>query len=221
MRTLRSASPAFVVPGLAIALFCGSASVVACNGNTSASRSDERAPAVSASSVVVRPAVAWPALTAIDDDALLSLSKSGGANDREIRALIARSPVPVLVPRDVQLASPTLVVEGEYFALTGRVDGATISLQGTRAAHRYEGIDPATGNRELPRLDVTSSTRTARSTRGFVTTNEGIRTASWIENGAAYSVDVECNDTGDARCHGDDFLLSIVAQLSYVGGSGR
>jgi hypothetical protein len=207
MRTLHFAALAFVI-GVPSA-----AASVACNGNTSASRSDDRAPAVSTSSVTVRPAVAWPALTTIDDGALVSLSKSGGRNDREIRALIARSPVPVLAPRELQLASPTLVVEGEYFALTGRVDGATISLQGTRAAHRYEGIEPVTGNRELIRASGTA--------RGFVTTNEGIRTASWIENGAAYSVDVECSDTADARCHGDDFLLSIVAQLSYVGGSGR
>ncbi|MDB5221043.1 MAG: hypothetical protein JWO86_8970 [Myxococcaceae bacterium] len=186
---------------------------VACNGNTSATRSDDRAPAVSTSSITVRPAVAWPALSTVDDGALLSLSKSGGRSDREIRALIARSPVPVLAPRELQLGSPTLVVEGEYFALTGRIDGATISLQGTRAAHRYEGIDPATGNRELARLNGTA--------RGFVTTNEGIRTASWIENGAAYSVDVECSEAADARCHGDEFLLSVIAQLSYVGGSGR
>jgi len=186
---------------------------VACNGNTSTSRENEHAPTVSTSSVTVRPAVAWPALSTIGDGALLSLSKSGGPNDRELRALVARSPVPVLAPRELQLASPTLVVEGEYFALTGRVDGATISLQGTRAAHRYEGIDPATGNRELRRLNGTA--------RGFVTTNEGIRTASWIENGAAYSVDVECSETADSRCHGDDFLLSVIAQLSYVGGSGR
>ena len=187
--------------------------IAGCNGNTSAARDGEHAPAVSTTSVTVRPAVAWPALATIDDGALLSLSRSGGRNDREIRALIARSPVPVLAPRELQLASPTLVVEGEYFALTGRADGATISLQGTRAAHRYEGVDPATGNREL--------SRGSGIARGFVTTNEGIRTASWIENGAAYSVDVECSESADARCHGDDFLLSIVAQLSYVGGSGR
>ena len=61
----------------------------------------------------------------------------------------------------------------------------------------------------------------AREARGFVTVNEGIRTASWMENGAAYSVDVECNDFRDARCQGEDFLLSIVAQLAFVGGSGQ
>jgi hypothetical protein len=181
----------------------------ACNGNTSASRSDDRAPAVSTSSIAVRPAVAWPAASSIDDGALASLSRNGTKTDREIRALVARSPVPVLAPKDLRLASPTLVVEGEYFALTGRADGATISLQGTRAAHRYEGVDPASGNREL------------RTTKGFVSVNENIRTASWIENGAAYSVDVECSDVRDSRCQSDQFLLSIVAQLTYVGGSGR
>lgn len=158
----------------------------------------------------MRPAVAWPATSSIDEGVLASLARNGAKTDREIRALVARSPVPVLAPKDLKLGSPTLVVEGEYFALTGRADGATVSLQGTRAAHRYEGVDPATGNRAL------------RNTKGFVSVNENIRTASWIENGAAYSVDVECSDVQhDSRCQSDDFLLSIVAQLTYVGGSGR
>ena len=198
-----------------IALSCAAATAACSSGarNTSASRTDDHAPAIATASITVRPAVAWPAASTIDDGALLSLSKNGAKTDGEIRALVSRSPVPVLAPKDLRLTTPTLVVEGEYFALTGRVDGATISLQGTRAAHRYEGIDPATGNRELRRASGTA--------RGFVTTNEGIRTASWIENGAAYSVDVECSETADARCHGDEFLLSVIAQLSYVGGSGR
>jgi hypothetical protein len=185
------------------------AATVGCNGNTSASRSEDRAPAVSTSSVTVRPMVAWPATSSIDDRALLSLSRDGSKTDGEVRALVSRSPVPVLAPKELRLATPSLVVEGEYFALTGRADGATISLQGTRAAHRYEGVDPVAGNREL------------RAVKGFVSVNEGIRTASWIENGAAYSVDVECADHQDTRCQSDDFLLSIVTQLTYIGGSGR
>jgi hypothetical protein len=155
--------------------------------------------------------VAWPAASSIDDRALVALGGDGTKTEREIRALVARSPVPVLAPKELRLATPTLVVEGEYFALTGRVDGATISLQGTRAAHRYEGIEPAAGNRDLRAGDI----------RGFVSVNEGIRTASWIENGAAYSVDVECNDFRDERCKSDDFLLTVVSQLAFIGGSGR
>jgi hypothetical protein len=189
--------------------------LLACNGNTSASRSsDERAPAVVASpiSIMVQPSVAWPAASTVDEQTVFELSRDGSKKDREIRALIARSPVPVLAPKGLRLTTPTLVVEGEYFALTSRADGATISLQGTRAAHRYEGVDPTPGNRGL---------RASGSLRGFVSVNEGIRTASWIENGVAYSLDVECNDSRDARCQSDAFLLEVVAQLAYVGGSGR
>jgi hypothetical protein len=189
----------------------GAATLLACNGNTSVSRSDERAPAVATSnvSVTVRPVVAWPAASTIDDSALVALSRDGSKSDREVRALISRSPVPVLAPKGLLLSTPSLVVEGEYFALSARVDGATISLQGTRAAHRYEGVEPTEGNRNV------------RATKGFVSTNEGIRTASWIENGVAYSVDVECSDSRDARCQSDAFLLEVVGQLAYVGGSGR
>jgi hypothetical protein len=34
-------------------------------------------------------------------------------------------------------------------------------------------------------------------------------------------VDVECSDVSDARCQGEEFILSLVAQLAYIGGSGR
>ena len=205
-------TPVFSLASVAL----GGLLLIACNGNTSATRTDEHAPAVSTSSIVVRPTVAWPAASSIDDGALLSLSRSGDKTDREIRALVTRSPVPVLAPRDLRFATPTLVVEGEYFALTGRVDQgssrATISIQGTRAAHRYESVDPVSGTRDLAR---------GANIRGFVSINEGIRNASWIENGAAYSVEVECSEHTDARCQSEDFLLSVVAQLTFVGGSGR
>lgn len=188
--------------------------VVGCNQSTS--RTDDRAvtvaPSVGTVSVAVRPVVTWPATDSADERTLLSLADTA-KSEREVRASIARSPVPVLAPKDLRLASPTLVVEGEYFALTGRYEGATISLQGTRAAHRYEGVDPANGNKEI--------IRGSAPLRAFVSTNEGIRTASWIENGVAYSVDVECSDPREARCQSDDFLLAIVAQLTFIGGSGR
>ena len=194
----------------------GALVVAACNGNTSATRTDEHAPTVATSSVVVHPAVAWPAVSSADDGALASLSRSGDKNDVDVRALVSRSPVPVLAPKNTRLTTPTLVVEGEYFALTGRVaEGssvATVSIQGTRAAHRYESVDPVQGTRDVGR---------GKANRGFVTVNEGIRTASWIENGTAYSVDVECSESTDSRCKGEEFLLSIVAQLTFVGGSGR
>ncbi len=178
---------------------------VACND---VPRGSDRAPTVAISSTV-RPTISWPDAWKVDDRALALLCRDGTKSEQDTRALVARSVVPVLAPRDLALGSPTLVVEGEYFALTGRVDGTTVALQGTRAAHRYEGIEPSAGNRDL------------RGTKGFVSTNEGIRTASWVERGAAYSVDVECGNPRDRRCQSDDFLLDIVGQLAFVGGMGR
>ncbi len=195
--------------GLGVSLAIVTAVTVVGCADSSPPAGTDRAPAVSTS--VVRPALAvvWPEASKVDERALAALGRQGTKSEREIRALVARSPVPVLAPKELVLASPSLVVEGEYFALTGRASGAMVSLQGTRAAHRYEGVEPVSGNRAL------------RASKGFVSINEGIRTASWIENGAAYSVDVECESTRDARCRSDEFLLSVVNQLTYVGGSGR
>lgn len=115
----------------------------------------------------------------------------------------------MLAPTNVTFERPTLVVGPEYYALTGRVSGTTIAIQGTRAAHRYEGMSPAPGDRVL------------RGTRGFVSMNEGIRTTSWIENGVAYSVDVECVDPSEVRCTSDSFALDLVEHLAFAGGGSR
>src|SRR5690606_32431485 len=142
----------------------------ACNGPASAPT--EPAPTVS-TGVVVKPQIASPAAAAIDERALAALG--------DARSQLARAPVPALAPSaDLALERPTVIVEGEYYVITARSRGATISIQGTRAAHRYDGVSPHPGNKRL------------RSGTGFVTVNEGIRSASFVENGAAYSVDVEC-----------------------------
>ncbi|MDB4944732.1 MAG: hypothetical protein JWP97_4266 [Labilithrix sp.] len=194
------------------AVFLGSALLLmGCNEPAPGERVDvqvSRTPQATAETV--RPAVSWPEPAAVDDRALSAIVRASARPEAELRGLVARSPVPVLAPRDLVLERPTVVVEGEYFALTGRAAGATIALQGTRAARRYEGVAPVAGNRDV------------RGSKGFVSANEGIRTASWNENGAAYSLDVECADpAGDARCQSDDFVLSVAAQLVYVGGAGR
>lgn len=177
--------------------------VLACNGATTGS--SDAPPPVSTSTLsasTVKPAITWPSADAIDPRALDVLG--------DARSQLSRSPVPVLAPNgDLRLERPTVIVEGEYYAITARVTGATISVQGTRAAHRYEGVDPHPGNRAL------------RKGKGFVTINEGIRSASFVENGAAYTVDVECASASDARCQSDAFVVELVERLAYVGGAGR
>jgi hypothetical protein len=155
----------------------------------------------SADTHVITPKVTWPADTKVDARAFAALGEPKRATE-----LLGRSPVPVLAPTSVAFERPTFVVGAEYYALTGRVSGATVAIQGTRAAHRYEDIAPVAGNRVL------------RGARGFVSVNEGIRTTSWIENGVAYSVDVECAAPNDSRCTTDTFAVDIVEHLALAGG---
>jgi hypothetical protein len=159
---------------------------------------------------VVTPKVTWPAQATRDDRAFASLGDAAHATE-----LLGRSPVPVLAPTNLSTFEqrPTFVVGAEYYALTlhiaspagGVSGGATIAITGKRAAHRYDNIAPITGDRAL------------RNTRGFVSVNEGIRTSSWIENGAAYSIDIECADASDARCASDAFVVELIEHLGFAG----
>jgi hypothetical protein len=169
--------------------------LLACSNGTPS----EPAPVTVSTSAVVKPQVSWPSAGTIDERALASLG--------DARSQLSRSPVPVLAPSsDLVLERPTVIVEGEYYVITARNHGATISIQGTRAAHRYDGVAPHPGNKSL------------RKGSGFVTINEGIRSASFVENGVAYSVDVECASNADVRCTGDAFVTELTNQLVYVGG---
>jgi hypothetical protein len=173
--------------------------VLACEPGTS-----DRSVAVAPEATIVTPKVTLPASAKADARAFAALGESKRATE-----LLARSVVPVLAPTSVTLERPTFVVGAEFYTLTGRVSGATIAIQGTRAAHRYEDVAPIPGNRTL------------RGLRGFISTNEGIRTTSWIENGVAYSVDIECASPEDARCTGETFALDVVEHLGLAGGGAR
>jgi hypothetical protein len=179
--------------GLALAL-----ALAACNGSPAASDSPARVAVTT--STTVRPQIAWPARP---DSAALAALGPDATN-------VTRSPVPVLAPAaSARLADPHVIVDAEYYAINGKLDGATVTIQGTRMQHVYQG---------MPKID---GDRAVRGTKGFVTVNEGIRSASWMENGASYTVDVECDSPSkDARCASDAFVLELAGALVYVGGAG-
>jgi len=180
------------------------ASVLATVAMACESAPPDRTVATSTQTTVVTPKVTWPAAAQADARARAALGEPKRASE-----LLARSPVPVLAPTSVTFERPSFVVGTEYYALTGRVSGTTIAIQGTRAARHYDGIAPVTGDRSL------------RGVPGFVSINEGIRTTSWIENGVAYSVDVECQDPGEDRCTSDAFVIDVVEHLAFAGGGSR
>jgi len=144
--------------------------------------------------------VRWPSAATLDRAALAALSE-------EARAAAERSPVPVLAPRLAAVAGAAKVIASEHwYSLSAREDGLTVSLMGTRIAHEHSSIQPVRGKVDL------------RGQKGFVTQNEGIWSAAWIENGVAYSLDLECDDPAEARCQDDALLRVLVEDLAYVGG---
>lgn len=130
------------------------------------------------------------------------------------RQKIDESYVPVLVPRE-KAEAVTVVVEAGFYAYSGAIDRelpdgrisrATIAIQGTRHAHAHEGF---------PKID---GTHAMRGKKGLFTINEGIATTTWVENGAGYSLDVECSIDADTRCHDESFAVALTNGLAFVGG---
>jgi hypothetical protein len=140
----------------------------------------------------------WPT-DPVDEAALAALPA-------EAREHVARSTLPVLVVAKAELLPATvLVVEERWYAQSARLDGLTVSLHASRTAHKYPGHAPAKGN------------ATVRGRDAFVLENEGIWSATWIEGGVAYAVDVECFARDDARCS-QAYVLELAESVRFVGG---
>jgi hypothetical protein len=145
--------------------------------------------------------ITWPPDGAIDREALAALPSQAAA-------AVERSPVPVLVvDRPEVLAQAKIIARPNWVSLSSRSEGVTISLQASKVAHRYPHIAAASGEGRV------------RGQPAFVTRNTGIWSAAWIENGAAYALDVECARLPDPRCDDEHFLLELASQLTYVGGA--
>lgn len=140
----------------------------------------------------------------VNETALRALSDG----DQSLQRRLAQAKVPVLAPADRTLIDPVLIVREHFVALSGRDQGAFVSIQATRRANARH-------------VEVPPPTQPLRGLHGYVSVNEGVRVASWRENGVAYQVDVECKDLGDPICKDDRYLLQLVEQLAYVGGAGR
>lgn len=134
--------------------------------------------------------------------------KTRDAMPARARQQIDAAPVRVLVPIDPQVLQRAEVTTGNgFYSISARTDDVTVVVQGSP-------ITPTTS-----RLDVVPPAgRSVGNRRVYTTVNEGIRTASWVENGVAYAIDVECSKAGDARCASDEWMIGLIAKLAYVGG---
>jgi hypothetical protein len=145
---------------------------------------------------VARP-IAWPASPRHD--------VARDRYDAKARAAIARSPVPVLGPDD-PLARATMIVGAHWYALNVQGDGYTMHVDGSGQARVY------------PHIKTFERTHPMRSGDGFFTRNEGVWSATWIEHGAAYSFELECDRREVKWCDDESAILARVEALVYLGG---
>lgn len=144
----------------------------------------------------------WPAIETIDAAARERLPRAA-------RDAVRRSPVPVLVPGEgALLAEAAVFSQATGYALSARHGARTLAIQASKQATLLPHVGRAPGNTPI------------RGTAGWVSSNDGIRTASWIEHGTAYSLDLECQNPEGPECS-EEALRAALAGLVYVGGAGE
>jgi hypothetical protein len=118
-----------------------------------------------------------------------------------------RSDVPVLVPPAVAIGGRVMIGEG-WYAFAGRGDAYTVSVQGSARARVY------------PDVRAADPDWIVRDRGAHLTQNEGIWSLSFIEHGAAYAVEVECDEPFAGPCADESFVVELAESLVYVGGRG-
>lgn len=155
----------------------------------------------------MRRSVRWPAAETRDLAAYETF-------DSRSRAAIDAAPVPVLVPApEVALERREVMYGPEWYAFWGQrtVEGTvvTISLQASRMARVYPGVRPQPGPHTL------------RGQEAWVTRNEGIWNATWLEHGVAYDLGIECAPVDAPPCHDQVELEALAEGLRFAGGQGE
>ncbi len=121
------------------------------------------------------------------------------------RAAIRRTRVPVRLPADPRLARAAfLTSEANWFAASIKDGDVTITIEANRTAIEAPEITAAfagyaVGTRAAPRIGH----------------NELIIEAAWLEDGVAWSLEVEClHPDTNPRCVETAFVRSVVAGLT-------
>ncbi len=147
--------------------------------------------------------VEWP-------DADSANAVAVGALDEAAKREVKEAPVPVMMPDDPELLASAVVTRGAHWAAASMAaNGHHVSVQMSGQAKVYAHIKPTKGPYQLRGHDA------------FVTHNEGIWVASWIEHGVAYNVELECADLKDAACQDREAVIALAEGLTFVGGAGE
>ncbi len=144
----------------------------------------------------VRRTIAWPDAARIDTTLRTRYAAT-------VRDTLDRSPVPVLAPAEP--GERVTASTGErWYAITVHGDGYLMHTHGSGEAH------------VLPHVRSVDPTHPMREAGGFLTRNEDIWAATWIEYGVAYSFDIECDRRQVSWCDDEAEVTSRIEALTLV-----
>lgn len=120
---------------------------------------------------------------------------------------LSSSPAPVLVPERGGWAQLGMLHIGpSWTVFEAHEDDVHLNLSASTLSRRY------------PNMRGVELTDTVRGQPAIVTQNERIWSASWIEHGVAYALELECG-AGKTVCDDDRELRELAESLVFVGPS--
>lgn len=147
----------------------------------------------------VRRIAQWPSDDAIDETVVAMMPSAS-------RAAVDALTLPALVSSRREFADNTEVMPGQrWYATLSRYEGLTVTLNASGEARVYSHVKPFAGNERV------------RDTEAFVTQNETIWSVTWIENGIAYDLGLECESPTMPECQDGAFAVELAEDLVYVG----
>jgi hypothetical protein len=116
-----------------------------------------------------------------------------------------RSPIPVLLPDDDALLATAQITAGPtWYAVSMQATDHTVSIHGTNAVHELPGMGQKEEPSDPPDGPVLSRTH-------------GIVHVAFQAFGAAYSLDIDCQDPlENPHCTDDDYALSLVESAAVL-----
>ena len=164
--------------------------------------------------------VLWPALT-VNQVALQTMPT-------EARSAVALSGTPVLLPNDPKILAAGIMIEpgahGYNYGTPEPVDGLYLTMGSSRT--RIELVEAPGEPPFQPKVSLPDEEDgfPVRGNKGvFISYNSetGGREAAWMDYGqTSYMVTIYCTSIADdPRCMKDDYLIDLVKNLVYVGGT--
>ncbi|MBV1862549.1 MAG: hypothetical protein KUG77_29270 [Nannocystaceae bacterium] len=147
----------------------------------------------------VRRVPQWPGDDEIEES-VISMMPAGG------RSAVDDLSLPGFVLRRREFASTTTVMLGHHwYATWAQHDGLIVTLNVSGEARVHPHVKPFEGNERV------------RGQAAFVTQNETIWSVTWVENGVAYDLGLECESPTMPQCQGAAFAMELAEDLAYVG----